>query len=360
MKTDEAYDAVSAEENKLGVARRTVAKGALWSAPVIAGVTMVPAASANDPIPKHIRFDQHPDVGGDGFPETVGPGNNIVAPDGEDPIQALHPGVRFNTSKFLQGVTLKITDEAGNPIPVGEVQLTILSLETTFAGDVTTIKIPFAAGHAQFGRWDENPFINNDPLTNGANRDVIIRATVVGYEDVHTGNGDPLNGPDAKWVLGNVFKWGDNNFVELSLGYTNHFPSHPDYMMDNFQAKAIYAGTQFTLMHDTDGYAWTSGANGYGQLGIGSTVGVSYTPVKLTDGSWQKLAVCAGHVIALDMNVQLWPWGSNATWALGLGSSGPAEGTTVVPMTKVPSAPGVKWENVCDGGWQFSGAIRSN
>ncbi|MFT4245093.1 MAG: hypothetical protein QM571_01005, partial [Micrococcaceae bacterium] len=124
------YDDVS---DKQGVSRRTVAKGALWSVPVVSAAVTVPAFAAS-PLACDVSTI-----------EFVHDENGVTA-------EAL-PYIHGKGSEFPSDVTLSI-QEGGVPVPSGTVTLTITG-DATFADD-SQVKtgVPFTVGILTFGTTD--------------------------------------------------------------------------------------------------------------------------------------------------------------------------------------------------------------
>ncbi len=83
---------------------------------------------------------------------------------------------------------------------------------------------------------------------------------------------------------------------------------------------AIAAGFNHILAVKTDGSLWAWGANGYGQLGDGTTIG-QFTPIPVGgDTDWAAIAAAFGHTVALKTDRSLWTWGWNWAGQLGDGT----------------------------------------
>ncbi|WP_170157263.1 right-handed parallel beta-helix repeat-containing protein [Roseimicrobium gellanilyticum] len=93
----------------------------------------------------------------------------------------------------------------------------------------------------------------------------------------------------------------------------------------------IYASTQHAVAVAQNGTAWTWGANGYGQLGNGTTTSSS-SPVQVSSLTG-VVQVTAGamHTMALKSDGSVWAWGSNMRGALGDGST--TDSTTPVQVS---------------------------
>lgn len=80
-------------------------------------------------------------------------------------------------------------------------------------------------------------------------------------------------------------------------------------------SSAVYASHSVVLVQSTT-KSW--GANGYGQLGIGTTTD-SPNPVSVT-GNFSAVRIGGAHSIALDTAGNVWGWGRNASGQLGDGT----------------------------------------
>jgi alpha-tubulin suppressor-like RCC1 family protein len=86
------------------------------------------------------------------------------------------------------------------------------------------------------------------------------------------------------------------------------------------QWMALAAGHSFSLALRTDGSLWSWGANGFGQLGQGSTATADH-PVKVGMGSWRAVSGGLEHSLGIQSDGTLWAWGFNGNGQLGDGST---------------------------------------
>ncbi|HEY0841023.1 MAG TPA: Ig-like domain-containing protein, partial [Vulgatibacter sp.] len=84
-------------------------------------------------------------------------------------------------------------------------------------------------------------------------------------------------------------------------------------------SKGMAMGGEHTCYLDGSGEVWCWGNNDLGQLGIGSTGAAEYTPVRAAPGMFFK-SIAAGehHTCGVDLNSQVYCWGSNGDLQLGL------------------------------------------
>jgi len=79
--------------------------------------------------------------------------------------------------------------------------------------------------------------------------------------------------------------------------------------------------TGFSLALKTDGTIWACGDNGYGELGIGETVGNSKVPVQVKSlANVRSLAAGGNYCLALTKDGTVWGWGDNDEGQLGDGT----------------------------------------
>jgi len=128
------------------------------------------------------------------------------------------------------------------------------------------------------------------------------------------------------------------------LGYSN-IVSAPEFFAD---VLTVSAGYYYTCAIKKDGSLWCWGANGKGQLGLGDTAD-RLRPEKVMDGSVTPVvSVSVGyyHTCAVDQDGSLWCWGANGNGELGLGTISPSQVLYPVRVVKkfegVMGAPAMK------------------
>lgn len=138
---------------------------------------------------------------------------------------------------------------------------------------------------------------------------------------------------------GRVWAWGANGFGELGDGTTAWRRSTPARIPNLTGVIAIGAGVRHSVALKSDGTVWTWGSNQYGQLGDGTGSG-SATPVRVA-GLSTVLAIGTGsyHVVALKSDGTLWAWGFNESGQLGDNSRvqrlAPVQGPTLKGVTAI-------------------------
>ncbi|QIF02261.1 choice-of-anchor Q domain-containing protein [Roseimicrobium sp. ORNL1] len=157
---------------------------------------------------------------------------------------------------------------------------------------------------------------------------------------------------------GTIWAWGANQNGQLGDGSTTQ-RLHPVALTTITGVKAIAAGDKFSLaIKDSDGSVWAWGANGYGQLGNGTTT-EQHAPVQVGTLSNAVQVACRGqwyglgHAIALLSDGSVWTWGCNQSGELGLGNY-----TSSSSPMPVPGLSGIV--EVDAGPWSSTMALKSD
>jgi alpha-tubulin suppressor-like RCC1 family protein len=137
---------------------------------------------------------------------------------------------------------------------------------------------------------------------------------------------------------GYVSTWGRNDLGQLGDG-TRTNRATPARNLTGYGITQVSAGRDFALAR-RPGSVWAWGDNNGGQLGNGSTVAASATPVLVDRRTQNATQIVAGfeHAFAVDPDGSLWAWGFNGNGALGLGTAGQQ---AVRTPQKVPGLAGV-------------------
>ena len=120
---------------------------------------------------------------------------------------------------------------------------------------------------------------------------------------------------------GTVLAWGNNGYGQLGDGTTEH-KATPSPVQGLNGITAIAAGTNFALALKNDGTVWAWGYNGAGQLGDGTTTYIQNTPVQVQGlDSVVTIVAGEGHSLAIKSDGTLWAWGQNGFGQLGISTS---------------------------------------
>ncbi|MFT4245400.1 MAG: hypothetical protein QM571_02605 [Micrococcaceae bacterium] len=305
-----------------GVSRRSVAKGAAWSVPVVATAVSVPAqaASACDPSTYTINF----------------------LPVGSVPA----PGYSFPDVDGL--LSVQVTAPADCPAITGNVVLTVTSSNANFTTKDTgpnTVTIALnGAGIATFGTANSgNPLFLACGLKPGDS--VTVHAQIEGTS-VETSSGG--NGDDMQINIGNLYGWGTNSYEGNGTGHNRNVPVQVGANNPKTDWANISASNYFSLAMDSTNDLYAIGYNGYGQLGLGDTTArqvFTQVPAPSGGGSWVSFCTGFSFSLALSSTGELYASGRNDFGQLGLGDT-----TNRDSFTQVPFPDGVtSWKSVSVG-----------
>ncbi|PJN61863.1 hypothetical protein PAEAM_14250 [Paenibacillus sp. GM1FR] len=116
---------------------------------------------------------------------------------------------------------------------------------------------------------------------------------------------------------GTVWGWGDNKSYQLANGGTDNslVPVQVEIPM---KIKHIYQSLNgYSAAIDVNNDVWMWGSNSYGQLGDGTKTVRKSPEVSTNLSSVEQLALGKSHVLALKIDGSVWAWGNNANGQLG-------------------------------------------
>ena len=123
---------------------------------------------------------------------------------------------------------------------------------------------------------------------------------------------------------GTLWAWGKNNYGQLGVG-TIESSAEPAQIGTSADWLMIAVGDEHTMALKRDGTLWGWGRNDWGQLGVGTLGGYRPVPVPVVAGStfFRSLSVSVGlaHSCALDEGLVAQCWGANGFGQLGDGTS---------------------------------------
>jgi alpha-tubulin suppressor-like RCC1 family protein len=155
---------------------------------------------------------------------------------------------------------------------------------------------------------------------------------------------------------GTLWTWGANNYGVLGNGVTIGSISTPiTTFAGGTNWKEVSCGNVHTAAIKTDGTLWVWGRNFSGQLGGNTTTNRS-TPVTTFAGgtNWKQVSSGNSHTAAIKTDGTLWTWGSQYRGQLG---NGVTTGTISTPVTTF--AGGTNWKQVSCGG-RYAAAIKTD
>ena len=122
---------------------------------------------------------------------------------------------------------------------------------------------------------------------------------------------------------GTLWGCGRNDYGQLGLGDTSSRYTFTEITTNIDDIKSVYCGDYHTIMLKNDGTLWGCGSNNYGQLGLGDGNNRT-TFTEITTNTDDIKSVCCGgyYTFMLKNDDTLWSTGYNGFGELGLGSSG--------------------------------------
>lgn len=152
---------------------------------------------------------------------------------------------------------------------------------------------------------------------------------------------------------GTVKTWGANGYGQLGNGSTTS-SSAPVSVSGLTGVTAIASGREFTMALKSDGTVWTWGRNGDGQLGDGSFIDRP-TPVQVS-GLTGVTAIAAGsfHSMAIKSDGTVTAWGFNGYGQMGVGNVATTRYNTPVQVS------GLAGVTAIAGGYYHSVAVKND
>jgi alpha-tubulin suppressor-like RCC1 family protein len=116
---------------------------------------------------------------------------------------------------------------------------------------------------------------------------------------------------------GDLWAWGDDYYGELGYGYNHNTVNVPVMITWIRHVQSIAAGYNYSLALTDDGFAYSWGFNGSGQLGLGDLTDRTLPANFLHD----VVAISAGnnHALAIKKDGTVWAWGDNTFGQTGTG-----------------------------------------
>jgi len=120
---------------------------------------------------------------------------------------------------------------------------------------------------------------------------------------------------------GSLWAWGANPGGQLGVNSSNTRVLKPQPVAGPTGWRTISAGLAHTVGVRTDGTLWAWGANGDGQIALGTNLG-SRVPIPISaDNTWVSASAGIGHTVALRSDGTLWGAGRNDAGQLAQAST---------------------------------------
>lgn len=220
----------------------------------------------------------------------------------------------YHTCVLTEGGGVKCwTADSTTPVVVSGLTAGVISIT---AGEYHSCAMTIEGGVRCWGRNDSGQL--GDGTTTSSTTPVNVSGLSTGATSISAGRSHTC----AVAADGSVQCWGDNHTGQLGDGtHTNReIPVTVNGLTTGMYA--VTAGDQHTCALTSGGGVKCWGANGYGQLGDGTTTS-STTPVNASDMATGVTAIIAGayHTCAVIIGGGIKCWGNNDNGQLGNGST---------------------------------------
>ena len=121
---------------------------------------------------------------------------------------------------------------------------------------------------------------------------------------------------------GKAYCWGTSSAGAFGNGSAAGHAVVPAQAANGMTFTRIEAGLDTTCGIDAAGDGWCWGANGRGQLGIGTVTASTATPTKVAGGlKWKSIVPGSEHTCGIASDDSLYCWGRNTAGQLGAPSA---------------------------------------
>ena len=142
---------------------------------------------------------------------------------------------------------------------------------------------------------------------------------------------------------GSLWTWGDNLHGQLGINSLDFYRTTPVRVGTANNWASVAAGWNHVVATRTDGTLWAWGWNEFGQIGDGSSMTSSFSPVQIgLGGHWVSVAADLAHSVGIRNDGSLWAWGLNYHGQLG-------DGTLTSRTTPVRIGSATHWTQAAAG-----------
>jgi alpha-tubulin suppressor-like RCC1 family protein len=118
----------------------------------------------------------------------------------------------------------------------------------------------------------------------------------------------------------NVWTFGANYYGQLGFG--DIIDRHRPTQIPNIKAKEVSAGGIYTILIDMENNVWGFGSNYYGELGLGNDPN-KYIPTQIPSLKAKQISAGSTHTVVIDLDDNVWSFGNNYYGELGHGNNNP-------------------------------------
>ncbi|MBI1910128.1 MAG: Ig-like domain-containing protein [Deltaproteobacteria bacterium] len=238
---------------------------------------------------------------------------------------ALVPSAPLRIASLYQVVISGVTDLAGNPM--AETSFTFRTRGMVAAGHYHTVALK---SDGTVWAWGNNSsctlgvFSNCTPLYSSIPRQVITLYQPLSHLSGVTGLSAGVMHTVALKEDGTVLAWGANGNGQIGLGTTSQSVTVATAIPSLNGVKKVVAGGWHTVALKEDGTVWTWGQNQTGQLGRTATAAEPGSRPALVAGLNNVVDIAAGtsFTLALRGDGTVWSWGFNNRGQLGRQTGG--------------------------------------
>ncbi|MCV0020074.1 hypothetical protein FYZ39_01120 [Mobiluncus curtisii] len=209
---------------------------------------------------------------------------------------------------------------------------------------VLAVFVVSGGGLATTATWQDALTLGDARITAASEWTIPLKAT----EIIDTGRNIVFRQPDGQYLA-----WEKHDLFN-NVAYSSQTPAlAAEYdkkyvVFDAADREKTYAGI------DQTGKLWTWGNNNYGQLGQGNKDNAYHSAPKqpVPGHLFKTVTVGDGEMLAIDTNGNIWGWGANANYELGVGNAdspiAPIQITSGTKYTKIFKKKGFTYAHATD------------